>query len=76
MTDLSTAAITVTDVDCMTGADLGNVQPGQTAGSLQNLGGGNYQLNWKTQKSWAGNCKAMHLDIGDGVTHDANFKFK
>ena len=76
VTDLSTAAITVTNVDCTTGADLGNAQPGQTAGSLQNRGGGNYQLNWKTQKSWAGTCRAMHLDIGDGVTHDAYFKFR
>ena len=76
VTDLSAATITVTDVDGTTGADLGNTQPGQTAGSLQNLGNGNYQLNWKTQKSWGGTCKAAHLDIGDGVTHDAYFKFK
>ncbi len=76
VTDLSTATITVSNVDCATGADLGNAQPAQTAGSLQNRGGGNYQLNWKTQKSWAGTCKAMHLDIGDGVTHDAYFRFK
>ena len=67
---------TVTNVDGTTGADLGNAQPGQTAGSLQNRGGGNYQLNWKTQKSWAAPCRAMHLDIGDGVTHDAYFKFR
>jgi hypothetical protein len=74
VTDLSAATITVNDIDCTTRADLGNVQPGQTAGSLQNLGDGYYQLNWKTLKSYVG-CKAMHLDIGDGVTHDAFFNF-
>jgi hypothetical protein len=42
---------------------------------LQNLGGGEYQLNWKSNTAWAGSCKVMHLDLGDGVRHDAHFKF-
>ena len=75
VTNLGSAAITVTKLSCATGADLGNAQPGSTAGPLQNLGNGYYQLNWKTAKDYAGTCKAMHLDVGDGVTHDALFTF-
>ena len=42
---------------------------------LQNLGSGRYQLNWKPNATWAGSCKLMHLDFGDGIKHDAYFKF-
>jgi hypothetical protein len=34
-----------------------------------------YQFNWQTPTSYAGSCKTMKLDIGDGVTHQAPFKF-
>lgn len=43
---------------------------------FQNLGGGNYQFNWATSKSWSGTCRQLQLDLGDGVLHTANFKFK
>lgn len=76
VTDLSAAAITVSELDCETGDGSDEVEQGATAGSaLQNLGDGYYQVNWKSLKSYAGTCKTMHLDIEDGVTHDAFFKF-
>jgi hypothetical protein len=77
VTDLSTATITVGSLDCESGEGVDQIEQALTNGSaLQNLGDGYYQLNWKTLKSYAGTCKTMHLDIGDGVTHDAYFKFK
>jgi len=27
------------------------------ASGLQNLGGGNYQINWKTDKAYTGQCR-------------------
>jgi hypothetical protein len=45
------------------------------ASGLQNLGNGYYQLNWKTSKVWTGSCKTMHLDLGEGISRDALFKF-
>lgn len=46
--------------------------------NLQNLGNGNYQLNWKTDKAWVNSCKQLTLNIGtwtgDGLT--ALFQFK
>jgi len=76
VTDLANAAVSVSSLDCTSGEGSDQVEQTTTAGSgLQNLGNGYYQLNWKTQKSYAGTCKTLHLDIGDGVTHDAYFSF-
>jgi hypothetical protein len=49
-----------------------------SAGSsgLQYLGDGYWQFNWKTPKTYAGQCRKMVLTLGDGSTHEANFKFK
>ena len=49
--DLSTASITVTTLDCETGktADQGGEKAAGGSG-LQNLGGGYYQLNWKSSE--------------------------
>ena len=42
---------------------------------LQNKGGGDYQFNWQTPKSYASSCKLLSVDVGDGVDHTANFRF-
>jgi hypothetical protein len=77
VTDLASATITVSTLDCTTGEESDEVEQTATVGpGLQNQGDGYYQLNWKTAKSYAGTCKTLHLDIGDGVTHDAYFVFK
>jgi Tol biopolymer transport system component len=39
-------------------------------------GSGRYTYIWKTDKSWAGTCRAFVLNTKDGVTHRADFKFK
>jgi hypothetical protein len=76
VTDLSSAAITVSQVDCGSKADLGGLEPGRVVGhGLENRGGGYYELGWRTPKGYAGTCRAVHLDIGDGVSHDALFTF-
>ncbi len=76
VTDLSTASITVTTLGCATGETVDQIEETAAGGSgLQNLGNGYYQLNWKTPTSYARSCKTLHLDIGDGVTHDAFFQF-
>jgi hypothetical protein len=37
---------------------------------------GRYTYVWKTDKSWAGTCRAFILKTTDGVTRRADFKFK
>ena len=41
----------------------------------QNLGGGNYQYNWKPLPP-KGSCLSFSLNLGDGIQHTAYFQFK
>jgi hypothetical protein len=43
---------------------------------LQYMGDGNWQFNWKTPKTYAGQCRTMVLTLDDGSIHNATFKFK
>jgi PKD domain len=76
VTSLVAAGINAKGLDCDLGTTVDLVEEVTSGGSgLQNLGDGYYQLNWKSPKAYAGSCKVLHLDIGDGVQHDAYFKF-
>lgn len=46
------------------------------ASGLQNLGGGNWQFNWNTEKNYKGSCRQIQVNAGDGVIHTADFKFE
>jgi Tol biopolymer transport system component len=37
---------------------------------------GRYTYVWKTDKSWAGSCRALIVKLQDGTVHRADFKFK
>lgn len=42
---------------------------------LQSLGDGYYRLVWKTSRTYAGSCKTLSLDVGDGVSHTLEVDF-
>jgi alpha-tubulin suppressor-like RCC1 family protein len=48
-----------------------------TAGSsgLQYLGDGVWQFNWKTSKSYSGQCRSLKLTLSDHSEHIARFSF-
>jgi Tol biopolymer transport system component len=76
VTNLTTATITVATLSCSLGTTVDQIEETVAAESgLQNLGNGYYQVNWKSPKTYGGSCKVLHLNINDGVTHDANFQF-
>jgi len=76
VTSLTTATVTMQSLDCSLGTTTDLVEETFAGGSgLQNLGNGYYQLNWKTPSSYAGSCKTMRLDLGEGLVHTALFKF-
>jgi hypothetical protein len=76
VTTLTRVSVTVTDRACAAGATADAVEEYATGSSgLQNLGDGRYQLNWATPKSYAGSCKTLRLDLGDGVARTADFSF-
>jgi arabinogalactan endo-1,4-beta-galactosidase len=64
-------------IDCTTGAPLGAPQQTVTAGqSPLTFYNGVYTYLWKTTKAWAGTCRELRVDLVDGSTHAADFKFK
>ena len=76
VTSLAAAAITVTSLSCAVGSTIDQVEePVAGASGLRNLGDGYYQINWKSPTTYAGSCKTLRLDIGDGVLHEALFQF-
>jgi hypothetical protein len=75
VTNLTTATLRFAAGAC-TGAGGPTVdvlQTGPGNSGLQNLGGGNYHMNWKTP-STATPCGELHLTVGDGVVHTARFQ--
>jgi hypothetical protein len=67
--DLHPAAVKVSSVaiPCDGAHDPTDVVEEYASGQsgLQNLGDGNYQLNWATSKSSAGSCRRLRLDLGE-----------
>lgn len=77
VTNLASVSVTVTSLACSVGTTADEVEEYSAGGEgLQNLGGGEYQYNWKTPKSYASSCKTLKLDIGDGVARTALFSFR
>jgi TolB protein len=67
VTTLASAAVAAAGLACDLGGDADALEAYALAGSgLQNLGGGYYQLNWKSPSAYAKSCKTLRLDLGEG----------
>jgi hypothetical protein len=67
--NLASAVVSVTGVSCALGTTTDLVEEVAAGSSgLQNLGDGNYQINWKSPTSYAGSCKTLNLNLGEGTT--------
>ena len=76
VTTLSGATVTVANLPCAVGTSADQLGESATGASgLQNLGGGYYQLNWQAQKSYAGSCKTLQLNLSEGSPRTALFQF-
>jgi hypothetical protein len=65
----------VTPGSCGGSADAIETYAGSSG--LQYLGDGYWQFNWKTPKSYAGQCRTMSLNLNDdGSGRTASFIFK
>lgn len=58
------------------GAPADQVETSAGRSGLQYLGDGTWQFNWKTPKSYAGQCRTMILTLADGSVHTARFSFR
>lgn len=77
VTTLASARVTTQTLACAGGGPIDEIEelaPG--ASDLKNHGNGSYQLDWKSPASYAGGCRTLKLDIGDGVSHTALFRFR
>lgn len=59
-------------VPCQAGAQVNSSTDDTTipvagGSGFQNQGNGNYQMNWKTQKSWKGSCADVQVTFDNGV---------
>ncbi|CAN5760881.1 hypothetical protein BH24CHL6_BH24CHL6_12870 [soil metagenome] len=73
---LASVKLTVASLSCDVGSTEDALEEYATGSSgLQNLGDGYYQFNWATPKTYASSCKTAKLDLGEGSTHNAQFKF-
>ena len=79
-TDLFAAGFPASSAQsCLAGAPsdvLEQVASPGAPGLTYDTGSDRYQLNWKTQKGWAGSCRTLVLKLRDGSTHTAQFRFK
>ncbi|MFM1752396.1 MAG: hypothetical protein RL119_1358, partial [Actinomycetota bacterium] len=74
----SFVSMTTSTFSCLTSSVV--VQDGvesYTGGSgLRYLGDGYWQFNWATPKSYAGHCRTVTLELSDGSTISAKFRFR
>jgi uncharacterized repeat protein (TIGR01451 family) len=64
-------------VACDSSALLSDLEGTETSGgSTLTYSPDQYQYNWKTEGSWAGQCRVLSVKLNDGSTHTALFKFK
>jgi len=63
-------------ISCTTLAPMGSPTPIGSPGASGLTYDGQYHINWKTDKAWAGTCRQLQVVLLDGSTHVANFKFK
>jgi predicted extracellular nuclease len=61
---------------CGADAPIAGGTPTVSTGSGLTFSNGQYQYDWKTEKSWAGTCRQLVIVLTDGSVLRANFRFK
>lgn len=76
ISNLTSAATSVVAYACGGTQLTDSVETYATGNSgLQNLGGGAYQYNFKTDKSWAGSCRTLGITVQYASAQTARFEF-
>jgi hypothetical protein len=73
----SFASITSGSLTCDSSDPQDAIETYAGGSGLQYQGNGTWQFNWKTPKTYAGQCRVMRLNLADGVSNrTAEFRFK
>jgi len=67
----SFVSVTSTTSTCSPAQATDDVEAYSGGSGLQYLGDGVWQFNWKTAKSYAGQCRTLKLNLADGTVHTA-----
>ena len=76
---LEGGAPAVQQVDCATGAVVGDVQAATAPGGSDltcDPATGRYIWPWQTKAAWAGTCRTLVLALDDGSEHEAKLRFR
>ena len=79
VTNLSDVTVTAISLSCPAGANQDQIEEYSSgSASLQYLGDGYYQWNWKSPTTFVSSCKTLKLNLGKsaGYEHIALFQFK
>lgn len=65
-------------VDCDSGATTDEIEQTATAGGglTYDETTGLYVYVWKTERTWSGTCREFVLELDDGTSHRATFRFR
>jgi CSLREA domain-containing protein len=58
---------------------IDELETSETTGTSElvyDLAGEQFVYHWKTQKSWAGTCRRLVIELADGTTHFADFRLR
>lgn len=64
------------EASCSTGLPTGSLEDANAKGLTYDRASKQYQLNWKTSKSWSGTCRQLSLRLDDGTIHTAQYYFE
>ena len=70
--------VTVTVIDCANRPvdPLPDTPPGPGSGLTYDTAGEQYQFSWVTQRSWAGSCRRLTVELDDGTKPFADFSLR
>jgi hypothetical protein len=71
----SFVSLTSAGTTCSAGEPSDAIEQYSGGSGLQYLGDGYWQYNWKTSKSYAGQCRIIYLNLADGSKASAKFQF-
>lgn len=74
-TPSSFVSLTSAGTTCTAGEPADAIEQYTGNSGLQYLGDGVWQYNWKTAKTYAGQCRVISLNLADGSSATAKFQF-
>jgi hypothetical protein len=76
VTNIAYARVTTASLACGSRREDELEETAPAGSALRNLRDGSYELAWRSSTALAGSCRALRLDLGEGVVRPALFRFR